>query len=45
MFTNEKMYDSCERLMGVERPNFDNINKIVAHVMSDVTAGQRFYGP
>ena len=45
MFTNEKMYDCCERLIGVDRPHFDNVNQIVAHVMSDVTAGQRFEGP
>jgi tubulin alpha len=40
---NEAIYDMCKNL-GIERPGFIDINRIVAQVVSSITASLRFQG-
>lgn len=44
MVDNEAMYDICSRNLGVERPTFTNINRLIAQVVSSLTVSLRFGG-
>ena len=44
MVDNEAIYDICQNKLGVERPTYSNLNRIVAQVVSSVTASLRFKG-
>lgn len=44
MVDNEAIYDICKRNLGIERPNFTNLNRIIAQVVSSITASLRFQG-
>jgi len=44
MVDNEAIYEICSRNLNVERPSFSNINRIVAQVLSSITASLRFDG-
>ncbi|XP_055907740.1 tubulin alpha-1C chain-like [Eupeodes corollae] len=41
---NEALYDICETKLGVYSPTYTNLNRIIAQVISTMTASQRFYG-
>ncbi|CDW53125.1 tubulin alpha chain [Trichuris trichiura] len=42
---NEAIYDLCKRNLDIEQPNYDHLNRIVAQVVSSITASLRFNGP
>lgn len=44
MFDNEAIYDICWRKLGVQRPNYNNLNRLIAQVLSSTTASLRFKG-
>jgi len=44
MVDNEAMYDICRRNLDIERPTYTNLNRLVAQVVSSVTASLRFEG-
>ena len=41
---NEAIYDICRRNLDVERPTYTNLNRLVAQVISSLTASLRFDG-
>jgi len=45
MLDNEALYDICRRGLEVERPTYVNLNRLVAQVVSSLTATLRFDGP
>jgi len=44
MVDNEAIYDICKKNLGVASPGFTNLNRIIAQVVSSVTASLRFDG-
>ncbi|XP_063216185.1 tubulin alpha-3 chain-like [Bacillus rossius redtenbacheri] len=44
LFDNEAIYDICSRNLGVERPTYTNLNRLIGQVVSSVTASMRFEG-
>ncbi|XP_006891944.1 PREDICTED: tubulin alpha chain-like 3 [Elephantulus edwardii] len=44
MVDNEAIYDMCHSKLGVERPSYANINRLVSQVVSSITASLRFKG-
>jgi len=44
MVDNEAIYDLCTKKLGVERPSYSNLNRIIAQVVSSITASLRFEG-
>lgn len=44
MVDNEAIYSICTKNLGVESPTFTNINRIIAQVLSSITASLRFEG-
>merc|ERR1712202_101262 len=44
MVDNEALYDICRRNLGVERPTYTNLNRLIAQCISSVTASLRFDG-
>lgn len=44
MLDNEAIYDICRRQLDVERPSYTNLNRIIAQVISSMTASLRFDG-
>ncbi|RVE49223.1 hypothetical protein evm_006115 [Chilo suppressalis] len=44
IFDNEALYDILARLLDVPRPTYTNLNRLVAQVMSCMTASLRFEG-
>ncbi|KAH0848141.1 Tubulin alpha chain [Fonsecaea pedrosoi] len=49
MVDNEAIYDICRRNLGIERPNYENLNRLIAQadkeiVVSSITASLRFDG-
>ena len=41
---NEAIYDICRRNLAIERPTFTNLNRLIAQVISSLTASLRFDG-
>jgi len=41
---NEAIYDICKKSLDVERPSYVNLNRLVAQVISSLTASLRFDG-
>jgi len=41
---NEALYDVCRRSLDIERPTYTNLNRLVAQVVSSLTASLRFDG-
>eukprot|EP00752_Nemacystus_decipiens_P005915 g5346.t1 len=41
---NEALYDVCRRNLDIERPTYTNLNRLVAQVISSLTASLRFDG-
>ncbi|EGZ11435.1 hypothetical protein PHYSODRAFT_338144 [Phytophthora sojae] len=44
LLDNEAIYDICLRLLGVERPTYTNLNRLIAQVISSLTTSPRFDG-
>lgn len=44
MVDNEAIYDICRRNLGIQRPSYTNLNRIIAQVVSSITASLRFDG-
>ena len=44
LMDNEAIYDICRRNLDIERPTYTNLNRLVAQVVSSVTASLRFDG-
>ncbi len=41
---NEALYDICRRNLNIERPSYTNLNRLLAQVVSSITASLRFKG-
>jgi tubulin alpha len=41
---NEAIYDICRRQLDIERPTYTNLNRLVAQIISSLTASLRFDG-
>ncbi|GJJ07411.1 Tubulin alpha-1A chain [Clathrus columnatus] len=44
MVDNEAIYDICKRNLGVGAPSYTNLNRLIAQVVSSITASLRFDG-
>jgi len=44
MLDNEAIYDICKTQLDIERPSYTNLNRLVAQVISSLTASLRFDG-
>jgi len=44
MYDNEALYDICRRNLDIERPTYTNLNRLLAQVISSLTASLRFDG-
>ncbi|EPQ59925.1 hypothetical protein GLOTRDRAFT_103101 [Gloeophyllum trabeum ATCC 11539] len=44
MVDNEAIYDICKTRLGVSQPSFTNLNRLIAQVVSSITASLRFEG-
>ncbi|XVE95113.1 hypothetical protein REPUB_Repub02eG0068600 [Reevesia pubescens] len=44
LLDNEAIYDICRRSLGIERPIYTNLNRLVSQVISSLTASLRFDG-
>ncbi|ETO31401.1 Alpha-tubulin [Reticulomyxa filosa] len=44
MVDNEALYDICRRNLGIERPTYTNLNRLLAQCISSVTVSLRFDG-
>jgi len=44
MVDNEAIYDICHKNLQVERPNYENLNRLVSQVVSAITTSLRFDG-
>jgi len=44
MLDNEAIYDICKKNLGIERPSYTNLNRLIAQVISSLTASLRFEG-
>ena len=44
LFDNEAIYDICKNNLGVERPTFTNLNRLISQVVSSITSSLRFEG-
>ncbi|CAJ1331711.1 unnamed protein product [Effrenium voratum] len=44
MYDNEALYDICRRNLDVERPTYTNLNRLIAQIISSLTASLRFDG-
>ncbi|GFH55775.1 tubulin alpha chain [Chaetoceros tenuissimus] len=42
---NEALYNVCRTSLDIERPSYSNINRLIAQVVSSMTASLRFDGP
>jgi len=41
---NEAVYDICRNKLGIKRPSYKNLNRLIAQVISSLTASLRFDG-
>lgn len=44
MVDNQAIYDMCRRNLDIARPHYQNLNRLIAQVVSSVTASLRFDG-
>src|SRR4051812_48345600 len=44
MVDNEAIYDICRRNLDIERPSYSDLNRLIAQVVSSITASLRFTG-
>ena len=43
-FDNEAIYEICQRQLDIKRPSYANINRLIAKVVSNMTASLRYEG-
>ena len=41
MYDNEALYDICRRNLDIERPTYTNLNRLIAQIISSLTASLR----
>ena len=41
---NEAIYEICKKNLGISSPSFTNLNRLIAQVVSAITASLRFVG-
>merc|ERR1712151_693845 len=41
---NEALYEICQKKLDIKKPSYDNLNRIIAKVVSSMTAALRFDG-
>jgi len=44
MLDNEAIYDMCKRQLNIEKPTYTHLNRLIAQVISSLTASLRFNG-
>jgi len=44
MLDNEAIYDICKRQLGIPQPSYSHLNRLIAQVISSLTASLRFEG-
>ena len=44
VLNNEAIYDICSKHLGIESPNFKNLNQLISQLISSLTASLRFEG-
>jgi len=44
LLDNEAIYDICKRSLGIARPSYQNLNRMIAQVISSLTVSLRFNG-
>ena len=44
MVDNEATYEICTKHLGIEKPTYNNLNRLIAQIVSSVTASLRFNG-
>jgi len=44
MLDNEAIYDICRKSLDIEKPSYTNLNRLIAQVISSLTASLRFQG-
>ena len=44
MVDNEAIYDICQKNLSIDRPDLSNLNRLIAQVVSSITASLRFDG-
>jgi tubulin alpha len=44
MVDNEAIYDICRNNLGVQRPSYENLNRLISQIVSSITASLRFDG-
>uniref|UniRef100_A0AAF5DET6 Tubulin alpha chain n=1 Tax=Strongyloides stercoralis TaxID=6248 RepID=A0AAF5DET6_STRER len=44
MVDNEAIYDICRKNLGITRPSYSNLNRLVSQIVSSITASLRFDG-
>lgn len=44
MVDNEAVFDICSKMLGVERPSYVNLNRLIAQMVSSLTISLRFEG-
>ena len=44
LFFLEAIYDICRRNLDIERPTYTNLNRLIAQIVSSITASLRFDG-
>jgi len=44
LLDNEAIYEICRRSLDIERPSYTNLNRLIAQVISSLTASLRFEG-
>lgn len=44
MVDNEAIYDICRRNLSIERPTYENLNRLIGQIVSSITASLRFDG-
>jgi len=44
MVDNEAIYDICQKNLGIERPSYNNLNRMIGQIVSSITASLRFDG-
>ncbi|XP_064088734.1 tubulin alpha-1C chain-like isoform X3 [Macrobrachium nipponense] len=44
MVDNEAIYDLCRKELGIQRPTYTNLNRMIGQVVSSITASLRFDG-
>lgn len=44
MVDNEAIYDICQKNLSVERPSYNNLNRMIGQIVSSITASLRFDG-